>query len=343
LGSVIAIAHNGSPDASFGVDGKITDFLYLTPYPNALAVQADGRIIIAGTDRQQSETRGVLARYNVDGSPDKTFGNGGKVTTEVFVPSFIYGIALQSNGKIIAVGGFQGTGIARFNTDGSLDATFGTAGRAIVDFGSFWGSESVFALVVQSDGKIIVGGDSEEYNETMFALARFNRDGSLDASFGVGGKVKPGLGDRGSRITSLGIQPNGRIVASGYGFVYNPESFETTFTSELARFNTSGLQLVSGIHFDGGFTIPIGGSYNASLSGSNLTDEAYFDLRFRSPGSNTDQVAPNWQQGITARHSIPVETITGTWIITGIRPHLDMNDHDGEFIPVSATLTVSPF
>ena len=109
----------------------------------------------------------------------------------------------------------------------------------------------------------------------------------------------------------------------------------------MARFNTSGLLLVYDIRFDPGSTIGIGDSWTATLSGPNLTDETYFDLRFRSPGNNTDQVALNWQRGTTERHSILAGTTAGTWIITGVRPHLDISDHDGEFIPVSVTLTVS--
>ena len=332
---IVRYNSDGSLDADFGIDGKVTTDL--TNFAMALAIQVDGKIIVAGTNAQQSETRALLARYNTDGSPDKTFGDGEKVTTEV--ASFINGLALQANGKIIAVGGFQGPGIARFNSDGSLDFSFGTGGKARLDFGAE--SESLFALTIQSDGKILVGGDSEEYTETMMALARFNRDGSLDETFGIGGKVKSGLGDRTSRITSLQIQPNGKIVATGFGLQHELGSFEFTRTSELARFNTSGLQLVSDIRFDARFPIPIGDSWTATVSGSNLTDETYFDLRFRSPGSNTDRVALNWQQGTAARHSIPVGTATGTWIITGVRPHADISDQGGEFIPVSAALAVS--
>ena len=127
--------------------------------------------------------------------------------------------------------------VARFNTDGSLDTIFTNGGTAFVDFGGFWVDLS-FALALQIDGKIIVAGDSEEYGETMFALARFNRDGSLDATFGIGGIVKSGLGDRSSQIHSLGIQRDGKIVAAGLGFRHNLELPEFEWTSELARLRT---------------------------------------------------------------------------------------------------------
>src|SRR5437016_1699972 len=86
----------------------------------------------------------------------------------------------------------------------------------------------------------------------------------------------------------------------------------------------------------------LGGSFTAMFSGTNLTDATYFDIRFRSPGSNTDQVALNWQRGIAASHGAPDGIAAGSWIINGVRAHQDEADHTGSFIPVSATITVSP-
>jgi hypothetical protein len=109
---------------------------------------------------------------------------------------------------------------------------------------------------------------------------------------------------------------------------------------ELARYDTTGLQIVSAIRFDP-VVIRIGGSWNVTLSGSNLTDRTHFDVRFRNPGSTKDQVALNWQQGTSAGHSIETGTEAGTWIVTGVRAHENLNDHGGEFAPVSASITVT--
>ena len=84
-----------------------------------------------------------------------------------------------------------------------------------------------------------------------------------------------------------------------------------------------------------------GGSFASTLSGIDLTNETYFDGRFRMPGTQVDNVALNWQQGPTANHDVPSSTDVGTWTITGIRAHRDINDHNSGFSLVLATLTVT--
>jgi hypothetical protein len=93
--------------------------------------------------------------------------------------------------------------------------------------------------------------------------------------------------------------------------------------------------------FDRGRVRP-GDSFTATFSGTSLSDEAYYDLRFRVPADSTDHVALNWQRGLSATHSVATDTVTGTWAITGVRPHQMETDHTGNFLPVSATITVSP-
>jgi photosystem II stability/assembly factor-like uncharacterized protein len=99
--------------------------------------------------------------------------------------------------------------------------------------------------------------------------------------------------------------------------------------------------LVTGIRLDPA-TVRPGGSFTATFSGTNLTNETYFDVRFRSPGSNTDQVALNWQKGTSATHNLSVDTATGTWFVTGVWAHASANDHSSDFAPVSALLMTNP-
>jgi hypothetical protein len=84
-----------------------------------------------------------------------------------------------------------------------------------------------------------------------------------------------------------------------------------------------------------------GGSFTATISGTNLSANTYFDVRFRRPDSITDEVTLNWQQGTSASHTVPSGTTIGTWTITGVRSHEVLNDQSGSFATVSATLTVS--
>jgi hypothetical protein len=200
----------------------------------------------------------------------------------------------------------SGLRLARYNSDGSLDTTFGIGGRVTngVDASS---------LAIQSDGKIIIGtfpfGDA--------ALIRYDNDGSLDRMFGNGGYLS---GDGGS---ALALQFDGKLVAvSRYS---------------LARYNNS----LPILRFDTA-SIALGGSFTATFSGSDLTDETYFDVRFRTPGSNTDLVVRNWQRGLSQVHDLSIDLETGTWSITGVRPHRDANDHTTDFLFVSTTLTVTP-
>ena len=89
-------------------------------------------------------------------------------------------------------------------------------------------------------------------------------------------------------------------------------------------------------------TVRIGASFSAAFTGTNITDLTYFDVRYRAPGSTTDQEAQNWQKGGSANHPVVAGTATGTWTITGVRPHQNSADHSGNVAALSATLTVSP-
>jgi uncharacterized delta-60 repeat protein len=338
---------DGSLDRTFGIDGKVTtDWSGGLDLAQALAILSDGRIVAAGV-ACISDTRqpcyGALARYNKDGLLDTTFGFGSKVTTDILEISRLNALAVQSDGRIIAAGssGSSGSsvdfGLVRYNDNGSLDTTFGSGGKVTTAFGPW--RASIWAVSLQPDGKIVAGGvtQSAEYKGSTFALARYNRDGSLDTSFGIGGKVRTDLPPgREAYLRSLGIQRDGKIVAVGEGGW--TDDYGSVFY--LARYNTTGLLLVSDVKFDQS-SIGLTGSFSATLSGTNLTDRTYFDVRFRSPGSDRDQVSLNWQQGTSARHNISAGTTPGTWIVTGIRAHEDVNDHNGEFISVSTTLTVT--
>jgi hypothetical protein len=99
--------------------------------------------------------------------------------------------------------------------------------------------------------------------------------------------------------------------------------------------------VVTGLTFDTA-SVKTGGTFGATIAGSNLTAQTLFDVRFRSPGSLADNIATNWQTGTTVVHSVASGTATGAWTITGVRAHQDPADHTGAFAPISATVTVSP-
>src|SRR5439155_10505733 len=158
---------------------------------DAAALQADGKIVVAG--RSNSHT--ALARYNSDGSLDLGFGAGGKVNllfnNNPYVYDFANTVAIQSDGKIVVAGNAGNDfGVQRYNANGTLDAAFGGTGSIFTHFGPQY--DEATAVSIQADGKLVVAG---YYRITFFstfdfAMARYNPDGSLDAGFGSGGRVR---------------------------------------------------------------------------------------------------------------------------------------------------------
>ena len=214
--------HAGDLDPTFGTSGKVrTDFFGSYDGAYALAVQSDGRIIAAGGIAEAGSNAFGLARYNFDGSLDPTFGNGGKVITHFFHSNDgIFGLAIQADEKIIAAGytlvNFSyDFALARYNSDGSLDSSFGENGKIHTDFG---GEDLANTVKILPDNKILVAGTAAN----GAALVRYNTNGSLDLSFGVGGRAFPAVG---LVITSIVLQPDGKILGAGVTIIGEDQSF----------------------------------------------------------------------------------------------------------------------
>ena len=226
----MAQAADGDLDPLFGSGGMVmTDLGKSTDLAEAVAIQADGKLVVVGTTYKNndfSDEDFVVTRYNTDGTLDITFGNKGKVRTDfpglAAVPS---SVVIQPDGKIVVAGGafplftFLGNfKVARYNPNGSLDTSFGDGGIVTTIFpaGSY-----AFDVALQSDGKIIAAGtffvdfDPGESSDTDFALARYNPDGTPDATFGNGGQVTTDFVGFEDDAFSVLIQPDGKIVAVG--------------------------------------------------------------------------------------------------------------------------------
>ena len=162
----------------------------------------------------------ALARYNPNGTLDGTFGTGGKVTTDFNGDDDeAHALVLQPDGKLVAAGqaesGYRGRdfALARYNPNGSLDATFGTGGKVTTDFAG--NDDAAFGAVLQSDGKIVAAGGAKTSRSQDFALARYNANGSLDATFGTGGKVTTDFAGNDDAAFALALQQDGKLVAAG--------------------------------------------------------------------------------------------------------------------------------
>jgi uncharacterized delta-60 repeat protein len=226
---------DGSPDLGFGTGGiVITDFPGLFAEAHAVALQPDGKIVAAGS---AAAAAFALARYNPDGSLDPGFGIGGAVTT-AFAGFFneANGVVVLGDGKIAAAGGVQNFdltnafALARYNPDGSLDPGFGVGGTVTTTFGAF---SSAAALVAQTGGALVAAGTADPGTGSSgdFVLARYQNDGTLDGSFGAGGRVITDFGGGNDVASALAVQADGKLVAAG---LPNDTGFGSDFA--LARY-----------------------------------------------------------------------------------------------------------
>jgi uncharacterized delta-60 repeat protein len=203
-----ALADSGALDPSFGTGGRVITTFAADAAASAVAVQVDGKIVAAGGAGADF----ALARYNTDGTLDTSFSTNGKVTTAFAGGGFANAVAIQTDGKIVAAGGAGGFALARYNTDGTLDTSFGTGGVVTTSVTS--GSNQANAVAIQADGKIVAAGFAIPASRPHFALARYDTDGTLDSSFGTGGTVVTSFGTSGV-ANAIVLQPNEKIVLAG--------------------------------------------------------------------------------------------------------------------------------
>jgi len=193
---------------------------------HAVLIQPDGKILVAGAVMGVPAGQFVVARLTLTGTLDTTFDTDGVKVFEVAGSGGITALALQSDGKIVAVGARSTSGrldfaVARLKPGGALDGAFGTGGEVVTGFGP--DADIPTALVVQPDGKLVVGGHSDYTGtgsspfEWGISLARYLPGGGLDPTFGTGGKGGTDLAtDTNEFVTGLVLLPDGRLVASGY-------------------------------------------------------------------------------------------------------------------------------
>ncbi len=187
---------------------------------NGLAIQRDGRILVGGSSDMGDAAGGHqwrISRYTRSGELDGAFGAGGTVTTSMSsaggFDEHVWNLALDDNGRIVAAGdavtatgGFD-VALARFNADGTLDTSFGTAGKVTTAVGPGTRRDRAHDVAVLADGKILVAGFADMgpgAGVRNFMLARYNPDGTLDGSFGSGGIVVTSVapGDNSDVITT---------------------------------------------------------------------------------------------------------------------------------------------
>jgi uncharacterized delta-60 repeat protein len=266
---------NGAKDTSFGLNGLVSvnfgavsnNLLLSEDRLECMKIQSDGKILAAGFTSNISETTANfgIVRLNSDGSLDSSFGINGRIITSFGGDTVAYSIQILSDGKFIVCGNDYNDNdnngnlaIAKYTANGILDTSYGIGGKAVTDFTTM---SQIFSSELQNDDKLIVSGVA--LNTTAdFVLFRFMANGSLDTSFGIGGRQTIDFGDDEGAMTSI-TQADGKIILGGG--TYNGISADFT----LLRFNEVGLDYEEFISDKSTFSVypnPFTNTINLSLS-----------------------------------------------------------------------------
>ncbi|MFN0139789.1 MAG: cohesin domain-containing protein [Pyrinomonadaceae bacterium] len=320
---------NGTLDTTFDTDGiVITAVTSGNDMATDIALQTDGKIVIAGETENGANTDFFVARYESNGALDNTFGTNGRTiadfaTSEDGATSLV----IQPNGKIV-VGGYTGNllnpdfALARFNSDGSLDPSFGSGGKTVTDF--VGNADFINDIALRGDGMIIAVGHSYNSTDSDLAVARYLADGSLDATFGTGGKVMTPIGASDDFGIATAIQPDNKIVVAGASFNGSNYDFAVArYLSDAATVSGSvtygnaipaGTRFVSNVLMSGAGSVPV-----SVVTGAGATAGQYSLTGFGAGGYT---VTPSKTGGVNgsissfdaakvAQHVAGVATLTG--------------------------------
>jgi uncharacterized delta-60 repeat protein len=262
-----AVGAPGELDSSFGAFGKVsTPFGSGNDAAKRVAIQPDGKIVVAGTCSNGTNADFCVARYNADGVLDTTFSGDGKVITAVGSgDDDVRAMAIQPDGRILLAGTCDNGApsnfcLVRYSATGALDIGFNGNGKLLSAAGSV--SSSLRGLALQPDGKIVVGGTCDNGSGNTFCLARYTTDGALDTTFSGDGKVTTTIGAGVSYIDTVLLQSDGKIVVTGLCYSSAAGGYSQFC---LARYNVNGA-LDTTFNTDGRAQAQIG-NYNASAYG----------------------------------------------------------------------------
>jgi uncharacterized delta-60 repeat protein len=280
--SELAVARlnaDGSFDSSFvaplnGTDARMAEIAKVMKVEGAsVAIQRDGKIVIGVEDVDDF----YVLRLNSNGALDRTFGQRGIATVDLGTLDNLTDLAIQNDGKIVAVGYSSRTfrdpnnslndfydnnlAVVRLWADGSLDRAFGKRGSMVVDWpnsisrptelGITAGGRAA-SVALQRDGKMVVAGSAPDVSAaaaaatqtqavSLIRVRRFNANGSIDEEFGNKGEVRARTGEHGAFAAQLAVDAKGRITVGGFSFQDNPENPNlNNKVVTLLRFNARG-------------------------------------------------------------------------------------------------------
>ncbi len=362
------IGSSGSGIVSINVPGAATQEI------NAVIVQPDGKILAVGSyENDSQDDLGIfVVQLNADGSRNLSFGGNGNGFVIIGITSgggLGQDLALQADGKIVIAGGaanFQTQtidfAVYRLNPDGTADNAFGVNGRATTGLGS--GNDLPLSILLQPDGRIVLGGlsDLDENFNSQAAAVRFTSDGVADNSFGIGGDVILPLSGCNDSISDLGIQTDGRIIASG---VRGGDFDCSSQTGVLLRLNSNG-SLDSSFDGDGlaspvipnslfseltslaiqpdGKIVGSGTTFNESTRSDNLVvrydTNGLLDTTFSGDGIMTSDIGTRPQISSSVLLQPDGKIVTAGSISTGTRDDVIVWRYIGDQ-PVSANVSIT--
>jgi uncharacterized delta-60 repeat protein len=301
-GGVARFNPNGSIDKSFGNKGLAT-----VPYTIAgVVVQPDGKVVVAGDNGSAFE----LTRFNANGTLDTTFGSGGTATLAIAGGVYAETLVLQADGKLVVGGESGGPGLnfdlARFNTNGTLDTSFGSGGAVTGSFGSDDVGHVRLALYPTTGtdtadaGKLVavcgINGNAGGTGSGQVGLARFNADGTLDSSFGTSGEVVTPFPNSSFQAWATALQSDGKIVVAG------STNLSGQWDSSLLRYNTNGSLDTTFSNSQGSQIFPTGGlviTPNGTGTSKALSVAIQSDGRIVTAGSTQGSTGSDF---MTARY-----------------------------------------
>jgi uncharacterized delta-60 repeat protein len=309
--ALVRYAGDGTLDDTFSGDGvALTNFTSGFDACYDLALQADGKLVAVG--EAASPRQFAIARYNVDGTLDTSFGGDGKVRTNFTASAdFAFGVAIQTDEKIVVTGRAGGSGgrvvVARYNTNGTLDTSFSGDGKATTDFTA--GDDLADNVAIQGDGGIVVAGTAGYFgNNARVALVRYTTTGTPDTTFGGDGKVTTNMTAGFDGAFALAVQPGDqKIVVAGQAgrnvavLRCNVDgTLDSTFSGDgkATTSFTTGLDYADDVALEAGGKIVVAGSadyFRASRFALARYDvDGTLDTTFGGDGKVTTNFTAGW-------------------------------------------------
>jgi uncharacterized delta-60 repeat protein len=341
---------DGSLDTSFSDDGIVRTHLLYDEETGFIIPQPDGKILLSGciwygdgTSDGGGNADFVLLRYLADGTLDNDFGVGGYVVTDFRTADEPGRATLQTDGKIVVAGHSEDDiALARYNSDGSLDTSFSEDGKVVTDFGAV---ESAWAVKVLNEGKILVAGSSYTGEERLFRfgdsgfqmattgnsdflLVRYNVNGSLDTSFGNGGRVTTDLAGIDMAMNLL-VQDDGKIILTGTSngdFVVVRYNSDGSIDSSFGGSSDTTLPAVVTFSPGDGATM-VAVSTNISITFSEAVQRGAGTIAIHT-GSSSGAVVESFDAATSSRLSISGNTLT-------IDPSSDLSNNTQYYVTIS--------